>query len=349
MLSAAFRLPAAVERTSLDSDGGVAGWRLLPQDEVRDARAMMEAGYDVSEWIPAVVPGAVFTSYVEAGIEPDPNFGDNAYRADRKKYDRNFWYRTELATEELPAGGHCWLCFEGANRRAEVYFNGERLGGLDGFMDRGRFEVTELLRRDGRKNVLAVLVRAPKTPIANHASPTYISSAGWDWMPYVPGLLNGITDDVWFETSGGVSIVDPWIRTKVPSKGEGIVSLETELCNHSDETVQGVLRGVIRPGEIVFEKPFRIDAGQQRAVGVHPREFPQLKIADPALWWPNGYGDPNLYTCELTCEVGGEVSDRRTVTFGIREYSYDFAEGVFRLSVNGERIFCKGGNWGMSE
>ena len=115
MLSAAFRLPAAVERTSLDSDGGVAGWRLLPQDEVRDARAMMEAGYDVSEWIPAVVPGAVFTSYVEAGIEPDPNFGDNAYRADRKKYDRNFWYRTELATEELPAGGHCWLCFEGAN------------------------------------------------------------------------------------------------------------------------------------------------------------------------------------------------------------------------------------------
>ena len=140
MLSAAFRLPAAVERTSLDSDGGVAGWRLLPQDEVRDARAMMEAGYDVSEWIPAVVPGAVFTSYVEAGIEPDPNFGDNAYRADRKKYDRNFWYRTELATEELPAGGHCWLCFEGANRRAEVYFNGERLGGLDGFMDRGRFE-----------------------------------------------------------------------------------------------------------------------------------------------------------------------------------------------------------------
>ena len=77
MLSAAFRLPAAVERTSLDSDGGVAGWRLLPQDEVRDARAMMEAGYDVSEWIPAVVPGAVLTSYVAAGIAPAPNLGAN--------------------------------------------------------------------------------------------------------------------------------------------------------------------------------------------------------------------------------------------------------------------------------
>ena len=120
-------------------------------------------------------------------------------------------------------------------------------------MDRGRFEVTRLLRRDGRKNVLAVLVRAPKTPIANHASPTYISSAGWDWMPYVPGLLNGITDDVWFETSGGVSIVDPWIRTKVPSKGEGIVSLETELCNHSGRDGAGRAPGRDPSREIVFE------------------------------------------------------------------------------------------------
>ena len=37
------------------------------------------------------------------------------------------------------------------------------------------------------------------------------------------------------------------------------------------------------------------------------------------------------------------------MTFGIREYSYDFVKGVFQLSVNGERIYCKGGNWGMSE
>ena len=78
---------------------------------------MMEAGYDVSEWIPAVVPGAVFTSYVEAGIEPDPNFGDNAYRADRKKYDRNFWYRTELATEE-PSGGRALLALLRGGRTA---------------------------------------------------------------------------------------------------------------------------------------------------------------------------------------------------------------------------------------
>ena len=349
LLLAALPLRAAVESVSLDSDGRIAAWRLCPEAEVTDVGAMLAAGYDASAWVKAVVPGAVFTSYVEAGIEPDPNFGDNAYKVDRTKYDRNFWYRTELATDRLPAAGRQWICFEGVNRRAEVYFNGERLGDLDGFMDRGMFEVTRLLRRDGKANVLAVRVIAPTNPVANHASPTYISSAGWDWMPYVPGLLNGITDNVRFVTSGDVSLVDPWVRTKVPSKGEGIVSLSTELKNHASETVEGVVRGRIMPGDIRFEKPFKLEAGKQRSVSVTPEEFPQLRIAAPALWWPNGYGEQPLYTCELSCEIDGAISDRRTVTFGMREYSYAFVEGVFQLSVNGERIFCKGGNWGMSE
>ena len=342
-------LAAAVQKVSLNSDGRVAAWQLRAQDEVTDVKAMLGAGYDASGWVAAVVPGAAFTSFVEAGIEPDPNFGDNAYKVDRSKYDRNFWYRAEFATKDLPAGARRWICFEGVNRGAEVYFNGARLGSLDGFMDRGMFEVTHLLRQDAAPNVLAVLVRVPTNPIANHASPTYISSAGWDWMPYVPGLLGGITDDVYFTTSGDVSLVDPWVRTRVPSREQGIISLTTELKNHSQQEKTGVVRGVIRPGDITFEKRFKIGAGQQRTVGVDPREFPQLTVDDPALWWPNGYGDQNLYTCELTCEVDGEVSDCRTVTFGIREYSYDFVKGVFQLSVNGERIYCKGGNWGMSE
>lgn len=349
LLAFSLDLTAAVRKISLNSDSPVIAWQLRAQDEVSDTEAMCRAGYDIVGWTPAVVPGAVFTSFVEAGIEPDPNFGDNAYKADKSKYDRNFWYRAEFSTRDLPAGERQWICFEGVNRKAEVWFNGARLGSLDGFMDRGMFEIGGLLKKDGTPNVLAVLVYAPTNPVANHASPTYISSAGWDWMPYVPGLLNGITDDVYFATSGDISLVDPWVRTKVPSREKGVISLSAELKNHSSGEKSGVLKGVIMPGNITFEKPFKVPAGRQVACGIDPREFPQLAVDDPALWWPNGYGDPNLYTCELTCEVDGGVSDRRTIVFGIREYSYDFEKGVFQLSVNGERIYCKGGNWGMSE
>lgn len=349
MLALGFHLTVAAQKVSLNSGSPAVGWQLRAQNEVSDPQAMQRAGYDSSDWIAAVVPGAVFTSFVEAGIEPDPNFGDNAYKVDKSKYDRNFWYRTEFATDALPAGEHRWICFEGVNRKGEVWLNGMRLGDLDGFMERGRFDAAKLLRQDGRPNVLAVLVYAPERPIANHASPTYISSDGWDWMPSVPGLLNGITDDVYAASSGEVTLVDPWVRTKVPSADQGIVSLSTEVKNHSSEEIEGVLRGVIMPGNITFEKPFKLQAGLQRGVGISPREFPQLKIDDPALWWPNGYGEQNLYTCELTCEVDGAVSDAQRITFGIREYSYDFVKEVFQLSVNGKRVYCKGGNWGMSE
>lgn len=342
-------LPTTAQRVSFDSDSPAVGWQLRAEAEVDDAAAMQRAGYNTSGWCKAVVPGAVFTSFVEAGVEPDPNFGDNAYKVDKSKYDRSFWYRTEFPTSLMPTGNHQWLCFEGINRKGEVYLNGSKLGALDGFMDRGRYEVTRLLKRDGTANVLAVLVIAPTHPIANHASPTYISSAGWDWMPYAPGLLNGITDNVYAVSTGDVSLVDPWVRTKVPSRGEGILSLTTELCNHSAEEKTVTVKGVIRPGDIAFQKEVKVPAGRQITCGISPKEFPQLVVANPALWWPHGYGDPNLYTCELTCEAGGKTSDVQTITFGIREYAYDWVNGVFQLSINGERIFCKGGNWGMSE
>ncbi|TAN11561.1 MAG: beta-mannosidase, partial [Chitinophagaceae bacterium] len=63
----------------------------------------------------------------------------------------------------------------------------------------------------------------------------------------------------------------------------------------------------------------------------------------------NGYGKPNLYTCDLKYSMDGRVSDSRRITFGIRQYSYDTIGHVLHISVNGKRIFIKGGNWGMSE
>lgn len=90
LLAFSLDLTAAVRKISLNSDSPVIAWQLRAQDEVSDTEAMCRAGYDIAGWTPAVVPGAVFTSFVEAGIEPDPNFGDNAYKADKSKYDRNF-------------------------------------------------------------------------------------------------------------------------------------------------------------------------------------------------------------------------------------------------------------------
>src|ERR1022692_1110520 len=44
-----------------------------------------------------------------------------------------------------------------------------------------------------------------------------------------------------------------------------------------------------------------------------------------------------------------KISDRKIVTFGIREISHAVINQVLTLFVNGKRILCRGGNWGMDE
>ena len=71
----------AQERVSLSSSSGNIKWEVEP---ISSEPALQR--------VAAVVPGCVFTSYVEAGVEADPNFGDNVHRVDKARYDRDFLY-----------------------------------------------------------------------------------------------------------------------------------------------------------------------------------------------------------------------------------------------------------------
>jgi len=337
---------------SAASPGGikvpVGNWKLKAVDEVKDRADMMQTAYSVSDWVNATVPGTVFTSFVNEGLEKDPNFGDNIYRVPKEKYNRDFWYRTEFKVPEDFTGKHTWINFEGINRQADVYVNGSWVGSTDGFYERGHFDISSFISPE-KLNVLAVLVKYPREPIPNYASPTYISSAGWDWMPYVPGLLNGITDDVYLSSTGEVEIVDPWIRTDTIMEDWAELSLSVELKNSSVKESKGKLIVKINPGNIVLSREVKIRPEFTTSVYFNPRRDSLLRIMNPELWWPNGYGEQNLYSCELSFVSETGISDSKTFMFGIRKYSYDTTGNVLHISVNGTPVFLKGGNWGMSE
>ena len=135
-----------------------------------------------------------------------------------KKYNRNYWYRTEFETPADYQAGRVWLNLDGAHRDADVYVNGTKVGTMQGFLQRGRFDVTKLLTRSGR-NSLAVLayhmVLLDGKDTGSSSSPSILCSRGWDWMPRVPGLNTGIYKDVYLSHTGEVSLVDPWIRSEM--------------------------------------------------------------------------------------------------------------------------------------
>lgn len=322
---------------SLHSDNPAVKWEVSPAEAIEGVSSVV-----------GVVPGTVFNSYVVAGREKDPNFGDNIQQVDRKKYDRSFWYRTTFRIPTDFTLPYIWLNMNGVNRSAEVWLNGRQIGRLDGFMERGRYDISELVKRDG-DNRLEILVNMPAMPLANQGSPNYLSSGGWDWMPYVPGLNSGITDKIWLSNTGHCVMVDPWVRTDLVTRGKANVDVKMTVKNLTQQDQLARVKGRIQPGNIEFETESWVWAGQTREFRFTKEQFEQLGINNPRLWWPNGYGEPNLYTCTLTLEQDGRVSDQREVTFGIKKYTYDTDGGIFHIKCNGVPIFVKGANWGMSE
>ena len=349
-------------------------WKLAPQSDVPESGEQISAtGFSTATWLVAQVPGTVFGSYVLAGKEKDPNFGDNIYQVDVLKYDRNFWYRTGFSVPQAYRGRRIWLNLDAVNRDADVYVNGNKVGSMHGFLQRGRFDITRLVKV-GEKNTLAVLDYVPvlfgkddaemRTEIAaeqktnrgpvfipkeNYSSPAFICTRGWDWMPPVPGLDMGIYKDVYLSSTQDVTLNDPWVRTEKLGPGSADISVQTDLQNLSSADVQGVLEGEINPGRIAFSQPVTVKSGTTQTVTLTSATVAALHIANPRLWWPNGYGDPNLYTIKLTLKTRSLVSDQKTITFGIRKYTYDTEDKTLHFYINGVRVYPKGGSWGMAE
>jgi hypothetical protein len=364
----------AWEKYSLNSDNPDLVWEIKPKDDLTSKTGfdISTPGFDNTGYIKGVVPGTVFTAYVEGGMVADPNYGDNIYQVDESFYNRPFWYRTEF---DLPAsyqeGQRIWLHFDGINRFADFYFNGEKISGtrnstkdVSGHMIRTKYDVTAWVNKAGKNSVAVLITDANQKKhrveqglaaiFGNYACPTYLSAAGWDWMPYVPGRLAGITGNVYMMVTGDAVIEDPWIRAELPSYEQAEISITADIKNVAFESKEVVISGIINPGDIRFSRTVTAPAGTTVTVSFDKAGFEQLIVTNPALWYPNGYGDPNLYTCTLTCSVDGKASDEKDVTFGIKKYEYQLVNNskdmpVLTLFINGQKLFLKGGNWGISE
>ena len=289
----------------------------------------------------------------------------------RNPWREPWWFRREF---DAPAdcGVRQRLVFDAINYRADVWLNGQRIADKEemvGGLLRFTLDVTDVLK-PGQTNVLAVRIHPPDhpgTPTTQlepfqkprahvvgdpediHQDVTInLAAAGYDCAPTVRDRLMGIWQDVRLEWSGPVRIADPFVRTKLPLPkiDSTALTVSADLVNESAADISGRFRAVIE--EIVVEQEVTIPAGETVQVMLTPAEFAQLELRSPRLWWPLGHGSPELY--ELQTEFlldDGECSSRTATSFGIREVTKVLHEvdGEFglRLTVNGRRIFCRGG------
>jgi mannosylglycoprotein endo-beta-mannosidase len=342
------------------------GWKCAPISKVK------ELGTDISKnsfatesWQPAVVPGTVLTTMLENKQIPDPFFGMNnkhipdIFNTGRDYY--TYWFVKDFE-ETAASGQEVWLQLRGINYSSDVFLNGTKLNAKmhSGMFLRQSYNITKLLQKTG-KNRLAVIVFPPDPvgnpnggqggdgAVARNVSHQYV--AGWDWIQPIRDRNTGIWDKVIIEKTGKINIKNPHVITLVPGKRNpdgiqkpAIIKVTAELENPTATAQKGVLQYVIDGAKISKE------------VSIQPNSTIEIKLADhtlnnPKLWWPNGYGEQYLYDFEMKFVQNGKISDTEALKVGVREIHADWniTTKSKQISVNGQRVFIKGGNWIISD
>ncbi|MGA2651519.1 MAG: discoidin domain-containing protein [Terracidiphilus sp.] len=352
--------PAANGGT-LDLAGG--NWRVQRASLVQaNGEQIAQPGFADKDWMIATVPGTVLTSYLNDEAIVNPDFGDNQYAVSDSFFCADFWYRDEFTAPTFNDRQHLWLNFDGINWKAEVYLNGTKVGTIDGGFMRGRFDVTALVH-SGATNALAVRIIRNANPggtkdkagetvnggALGRDNPTYHASAGWDWMSTIRGRNTGIWSHVSLQSSGPVTLQDPLVTTTLPLSDttHADVSIQATVQNLEGHAVSGIFRATF--GALAVESPITLDASSSKTIALMPSAYPALHLTNPKLWWPVGYGEPNLYPVTLSFAVDGKISDSTSFQSGIRQFTYSEDGGLLKIWINGRRFIARGGNWGFPE
>lgn len=296
--------------------------------------------YQPGEWYPTKVPSTVLAGLVELGEYENIFFNNNLEKISGDRFDEPWWYRKEFQLPECVENQTVRLRFNGINYRADIWLNGEKIASSDTLKGGFRIftmDVTDKVQEG--QNAIAVNVE--------HQEPGDPTLGFVDWNPVPPDRNMGIWRNVELLVSGPVSINQPFVKTEVDTStlDQANLTVSTLLTNHSNNRVEGVVRGKIG-STVNFHQNVRLAAGETKKIIFTPSQFEQLVIQNPRLWWTHNLGEPNLYNLELDFSINDQVSDREKVRFGIRSVTdYITKEGHRGYKLNGKKILIRGGGY----
>ena len=315
------------------------GWQIQSGEKVPQGGAIIsKTDFKTEEWHNAKVPSTVLNAQVENGHYENMYYSNNIELIPSEQYQKPWWYRKAFYVDERQSNQFASLNFDGINYRANVWLNGQQIASSDSLFGAfKRFEINIAGKLNPGENCLAVEVFPPQ--------PGDFTIGFVDWNPKPPDANMGLFRPVSIHFSDALQIKNPYVTSDI-NFDDNVADLNISLllCNNKPHKVVGKLKGQI--GEITFEKQVSINPGAVKTITINADEFPQLRIENPKLWWPNNFGKPHLYNIHIECIVENQVSDRVDFNFGIRkveDYVNDIGHRGFK--VNGEPILIKGGGW----
>ena len=299
--------------------------------------------------IPSQVPGNVELDLANAGVEPDPFFGENIYLF--RKYEFYEWRMERVFRLQKDwEGQSVRLTLEGVNTYADIIVNGEHVGICDNMFIAHSFDVSDVLAY-GQENRIVVHIHSAVNKARQRPFPVALTggehtdefvwqrkpphSFGWDIMPRLPSA--GLWRGVHLDTVADTRITQAYYATLSATQAHAKLVFKYRFTTGTP-VLEGFSVRVTGDG-------FRVE---QPALFVSGEGY--IEIDNPRLWWPSGYGDANLYQAKMELLRRGEVVDTRTDTIGIRRIKIEHVmksgdEGQFLIRVNDTPILAKGSNW----
>lgn len=252
------------------------------------------------------------------------------------------WYRRHFEASPAWAGREVYIQFDGANRRTDVYLNGQLLGTHTGGFARFRFDASGYLKPGD--NLLAVRVNNE----VNGVPPTAAD------FTFFGGIYRGVsllvTDRLQVETMDYAS-PGVYLKQEHVSRERADLSVTTKLANHERRAADLTVRVVVADarGRRVKESESNVKV----EAGGRAEAVARLALARPHLW--DGLRDPYLYKVFAEVYEGRRLRDRVEQPLGLRFFSVDPDAGFF---LNGTHVDLHGVNrhqdrpnkgWAISE
>jgi len=308
---------------------------------------MSSADKSVRVTVPTTVMGAL----TKQGLFPDIMEGEKIKTVDRTLFAKPWTFTTDFKMTKS-AKGRVLLKFYGVNRSANVLLNGEKVADTTQMFGAFRiftYDITDKVKADNR---LSVEIFRPKKGDFNYG---FV-----DWNPEPADSSMGIVRPVeLITTDGAVQIASGSVHSNTIISSpthESWLTLDVQLCNHSDKVVKGNLVGHIDSGDgtssdETFSFPVTLAPDEQRTVKLTSAEAACLHLQRARLWKLNVEqtdGKRNApYQMSLQFqETDGTTDDNHVLPFYIRNVeTYRTAEGALGYIVNGQKTLLRSAGW----
>ena len=315
------------------------------------AEQLINSGYTA---VPASVPGNFELDLFEAGLAPDPYFGQNPFGYQQYE-NRHLFYYTYFDSD-FCGDENTFLVFDGIDTVADIFLNGEFIGHTENMFVSHEFNVKNLKEKDNELivHIYPATIYARKyelKPMHNAMRYNYESLAlrkapsmyGWDIMPrFVSG---GIWKKVRLVQRPKERIEQFYIYTTSTDIRNKSASVNVFFEAHSNEDY---LRGL----KLTVDGTCGDSDFHAEQVLWHNFGNIYIGVENAVFWYPKNAGEQPLYDVTVKLWRDGEVCDSKKIKFGIRTVELlrtsttdEEGNGEFVFKVNGKKVFCMGSNW----